>query len=51
MNKEQFMLELDRRLSGLALGERKIIEDYFTEMIDDRIEDGLTEGGGRRHAG
>ncbi|MGN0801857.1 MAG: DUF4097 family beta strand repeat-containing protein [Candidatus Faecivicinus sp.] len=43
MNKEQFMLELDRRLSGLALGDRKVIEDYFIEMIDDRMEDGLTE--------
>ncbi len=43
MNKEQFMLELDRKLSGLALGERKVIVDYFTEMIDDRMEDGLTE--------
>ena len=43
MNKAQFLDELRRRLSGLPqsdLDERLL---FYSEMIDDRVEDGLTE--------
>ncbi len=43
MNKAQFLDELRRRLSGLPqndLDERML---FYSEMIDDRVEDGLTE--------
>ena len=43
MNKEAFLRALRARLSGL---EREDIErsvEYYSEMIDDRIEDGYTE--------
>ena len=43
MNKTQFLEELGKRLSGLPksdLDERLL---FYSEMIDDRLEDGLTE--------
>ena len=43
MDKTQFLEELKRRLSGLPqsdLDERLL---FYSEMIDDRVEDGLTE--------
>jgi uncharacterized membrane protein len=43
MNKEQFIYALRERLSALPKQEVDERIDFFCEMIDDRIEDGLTE--------
>lgn len=43
MNKEQFLSTLRERISGLPQEEIKKSLDYYSEMIDDRIEDGMTE--------
>ena len=43
MNKEQFLNELSRRLEKLSDTERRIVLDYFSELISDRMEDGMTE--------
>ena len=43
MNKERFLDELESRLSGLP---KKDIEErivFYSEMIDDRMEDGVSE--------
>jgi len=43
MNKSEFLMELSHRLSRLP---REEVEDrwaYYNEMIDDRMEEGLTE--------
>ncbi len=43
MNKKQFLHELETRLSSLPCTDRKRSLDYYREMIDDRMEDGLSE--------
>ncbi|MBR3865541.1 MAG: DUF1700 domain-containing protein [Clostridia bacterium] len=43
MNKEQFLFELRGRLAGLPLEDIERSLDFYREMIDDRIEDGMTE--------
>ncbi len=43
MNKTEFLLELTERLSSLPQEESADHLDYYGEMIDDRMEDGLTE--------
>lgn len=43
MNKQEFLSELNKRLSGLPAEDIQQSVDYYSEMIDDRIEDGLTE--------
>jgi hypothetical protein len=43
MNKNEFSNELRRRLSGLPQDELERTVSYFCEMIDDRVEDGMTE--------
>ena len=43
MNKEQFTNALRERLSALPKQEVEERIDFFCEMIDDRVEDGLTE--------
>ncbi|MCI9575869.1 MAG: DUF1700 domain-containing protein [Clostridiales bacterium] len=43
MNKLQFLDELEKRLSKLSDIERKKSLGYYAEMIDDRIEDGMSE--------
>lgn len=43
MNKEQFLNELRSRLSGLPQAELEERLSFYAEMIDDRVEDGLTE--------
>lgn len=43
MKKEQFLWELRKRLADLPYSDRKKSLDYYSEMIDDRIEDGLSE--------
>ena len=43
MKKSEFLEELGQRLDGLSEKDRKEYLDYYSEMIDDRIEDGLSE--------
>ena len=43
MKKNEFLAELKERLAGLSETDRKQSLDYYTEMIDDRMEDGLSE--------
>lgn len=43
MNKNQLMDALKERLEGLPEEELKRSLDFYSEMIDDRIEDGLSE--------
>ena len=43
MKKNEFLLELKERLVGLPETDMKQSLDYYTEMIDDRMEDGLSE--------
>ena len=43
MNKERFLNELWSRLSGLPQTELEERLSFYAEMIDDRVEDGLTE--------
>ena len=43
MKKNEFLLELKERLVGLSEADVKQSLDYYTEMIDDRMEDGLSE--------
>ena len=43
MNKEKFLEELYHLLKNLPKSERQQHLDYYAEMIDDRIEDGLRE--------
>ena len=43
MKKEQFLKELRIRISDLPYPDLRRSLDYYSEMIDDRIEDGLSE--------
>ena len=43
MNKAQFIYELETRLSGLPQNDLEERLSFYREMIDDRIEDGLSE--------
>ena len=43
MKKEQFLRELSLRLSSLPYADKKRSLDYYSEMIDDRMEDGISE--------
>ncbi len=43
MNKQEFMTELERKLSGLPQKEVSEQLGFFSEMIDDKIEDGCRE--------
>lgn len=43
MNKEQFLSELSRRLDGLNGNDLYRTLEYYAEMIDDRMEDGMSE--------
>lgn len=43
MTKTEFMSSLREKLSGLGEEDIKKSLDYYSEMIDDRIEDGMTE--------
>lgn len=43
MNRERFNDELMKKLDKLPLAERERTIYYFNEMIDDRVEDGMTE--------
>ena len=43
MNKQQFIDEIKLRVEGLPEEEVTKSIDYYSEMIDDRVEDGMTE--------
>ena len=43
MNREAFLRELEGRLAALPVGERGETLAYYGEMIDDRVEAGLSE--------
>lgn len=43
MTKAEFITELKKRLSGLPMRELEESLSFYGEMIDDRIEDGLSE--------
>ncbi len=43
MNKEQFLIELASALAGLPEDDIEKSLEYYSEMIDDRVEDGLSE--------
>lgn len=43
MNKEQFLAAIRERLEGLPPGDLERTLEYYREMIEDRMEDGLTE--------
>ena len=43
MNKAQFLSKLEKLLYGLPQEDIKQSLDYYSEMIDDRIEDGVSE--------
>ncbi len=43
MNKEQFLIELAAALAGLPEEDIEKSLEYYSEMIDDRIEEGLSE--------
>ena len=43
MNREEFLAELRSRLAGLPEGDREERLAFYEEMIDDRLEDGLSQ--------
>ena len=43
MNKAEFLDLLKRRLEGLPEADRTKFLDYYSEMIDDRVEEGMSE--------
>ena len=43
MNKKEFIALLREKLEGLPVSEVKKSIDYFSEMIDDRLEEGMSE--------
>lgn len=51
MNKQEFLAVLSRGLSALPGDEVEERLNFYREMIDDRVEDGLTEGEAVREIG
>ncbi len=43
MNKQEFLIELKNRLNGLPDQDLNRSIEFYSEMIDDRIEEGLSE--------
>ena len=43
MKKEQWLKQLGSMLKGVPEEDKKASLDYYSEMIDDRMEDGMTE--------
>ncbi len=43
MTKSEFLAALEARLAGLSQGDVQRSLDFYGEMIDDRMEDGMTE--------
>ncbi len=51
MTKKQFLNDLRIRLSNLPYSDQRRSLDYYSEMIDDRIEEGLSEEDAVKHIG
>jgi len=43
MNKQQFLAAIEKKLSDMEENEREASLSYYEEMLNDRIEDGMTE--------
>ena len=43
MNKRQFLAALQEQLNGLPQGDIEKSLDYYKEMLEDRIEEGMAE--------
>ena len=43
MNKKEFLSELSKKLSGLSCADAEERLNFYSEMIDDRMEEGLSE--------
>lgn len=43
MTKQEFLKEIKKNIHALPRKDRKRVVEYFSEMIDDRMEDGLSE--------
>lgn len=43
MNKSEFLLSLEKKLEALPPNEIEVTQGFYSEMIDDRIEDGMSE--------
>ena len=43
MNKAEFLSSLEKELSGLSAADTEKAIEYYSEMIDDRIESGMSE--------
>lgn len=51
MNKQEFLAELQKELSGLSQSDIEERLNFYSEMIDDRMEEGLTEDEAVREIG
>lgn len=51
MTKSEFLSGLDARLGALSLSDKEKSLEYYAEMIDDRIEDGMDEAAAVREIG
>ncbi len=43
MNKSEFLAQLNCRIQGIPKDDAERFIEYYSEMIDDRVEDGLSE--------
>ena len=43
MTKREFLDRLERCLASLDAGERASMVDFYSEQIDDRMDDGMSE--------
>lgn len=43
MKKQEFIKELEKKITGLPLDETKDLLNFYSEVIDEKIEEGLTE--------
>ncbi|MBU4439672.1 MAG: DUF1700 domain-containing protein [Acetobacterium sp.] len=43
MNKTEFLLSLEQKLVALPQNEIEVTQGFYSEMIDDRMEDGMSE--------
>ena len=46
MNKQEYLESIRSRISAMPADDVNRFMDYYSEMIDDRVEDGLSEDGG-----
>ena len=51
MNKNEFLIELESRLELLPKKEVENYVEFYSEMIDDRVEEGKTEAEAIRDIG